>query len=945
MMNARFPGKLAALVSLPLLAGSACGQSDTLTMLQIFEAPWSVLEHRTVDVWRIGYDEWWVPPPGQAEFAGGSIGYDVYDRFDLGSPDAATRYGTADYAAAFTGLAARAGGFVYADTILNHNAFADLYTPGFPESGGYPGFVLEWPGYPFGDFHDYWASGTLEERVAGLIDIAQESNIQLIRHPVDPDDPDNIPPGVSDWNGRRANLPDPANAAFYPDRDLPGETFTNPVTGNTYTRYPFNTATPLAGDAVLENGTGLLLRYGQWLTEVAGFDGYRLDAAKHMPTWFFDSFWDDAVHATGRIALNGEAMTPLSFGEVLDGSHAVLLPHLRKNDHSNRDVLDFPLFFVLRDNLSFVNAINSWHDIKGRSIDVGDDSYVNGSAGVKFVQSHDNGGAQLDNVAYAYTLLLPGRSIVYIHAEQYGPAGDFPQPGRGDALGGAFGETLTTLIDIAGSHGRGYFYERWIDQYTYIYERDNALLVGLSSNNNDGFDTVTVDTNFAPGDKLLELTGHAADAGFDPSDDLPEVLTVDGNGRVTLTVPRNSTGGNQHNSGYVVYGPATPQGTLTIEGASGTIPAEDPGSNPSLYDVVRARTSEIDVVSADAFTVALQTTAVILPGGHGVDVEAGGDSAILRINGGVDVTGQGFLETDPGNAVAYAFQDFVTKSSPLATGGDGEYRQIVDATLLPEGLHFITARCFRQRASGPALYTDFKRAVYIDRVGPAVELALGPLTYEDETLLTLPFFDFEATSLDGTANSLHLFVNEPDGTDLLDLVDQSNAFGQVDRRLFERTQYGLPHGPLRLDLIAFEMSGNHSQTTVHWIVNLLNPGDMDGSGVLTVDDVCPFYEQLGNSLGDPGYNAKADINLDDTVDATDAGFFRLLCERAGIDLPTADIDNDGVVGQSDLGLVLAAYGSGTGDPGYNPIADLDTDGDVDQADLGILLAQYGQGCD
>jgi alpha-amylase len=925
-------------------AASVCGQADSLVMLQIFETPWSVLEHRAVDIWAIGYEELWVPPPGQAEFAGGSVGYDVYDRFDLGSADAPTRYGTAAYVHAMNDLFEQAGLFVYADTIINHNAFADKFTPGFAESGGYPGFVLEWDGYLYGDFHDYWAGDVLEERVAGLIDIAQESNIQLIRNPVDPDDPNNIPPGVTPWNGRLANLPDPANAALYPDTDLPGETFTNPATGNTFTRHPFNLSEPLAGDPRLENGTGLLLRYGQWMTEVAGFDGYRIDAAKHVPAWFFDSFWDDAVHRTGRIALNGERVTPFSFGEVLDGSHSVLMNYVRKNGYSNRDVLDFGLFFPLRDNLTLANGANSWNDIIGRSVDVADDGFMNGSVGVKFVHSHDNRGASLDNVAFAYTLLMPGRSIVYMHGEQYGPAGDFPQPGRGDALGGAFGETLTTLVGIARSHGRGYYYPRWQDQFTFVFERQNALLVGLSSNNNSGFDTVTVDTDFTPGTKLIDLTGHATDSTFDPGDDLPDVLTVGGDRKVTITVPRNSTGGITHRSGYVAYGPATPQGELTIVGASDVIPPEETPADPSIYDVVRTRLSAIDVVDADQFTIRLQTNPVTLPAGHGVDDAAGGDGAIFRINNGIDVTGGGFIDTDPANRIAYAFQDFVTKASPLYGGGDGEFLQIVNTDDLPEGLNFITVRAFRHRDAGPALFTDFNRAIYVDRMGPETDLAIPPITYEGVSLLTLPFFDFAVSNDDGTADAVHVLFNVDPGDDVLDLIDASNELNRVDRTEFERRLFGLPHGPLEVDVIALEISGSYGRSTYDWVVNLQRPGDMDESGFLSDDDICPFYAQLGLTDGDPGFNSKADIDIDGDVDDIDAGLFRLLAQDAGLSLLAADITNDGRVDLSDLGLLLASFELQAGDPGFDARADLNDDGTVDLSDLGSLLAEFGQGC-
>ncbi len=50
-----------------------------------------------------------------------------------------------------------------------------------------------------------------------------------------------------------------------------------------------------------------------------------------------------------------------------------------------------------------------------------------------------------------------------------------------------------------------------------------------------------------------------------------------------------------------------------------------------------------------------------------------------------------------------------------------------------------------------------------------------------------------------------------------------------------------------------------------------------------------------------------------------------------------DLDDDGDVDQSDLGLLLASYDIDAG-------GDCDGDGDTDQSDLGILLAHYGEQC-
>src|SRR2546429_4775355 len=62
-------------------------------IIQMFESSWRNIENRAPDIFAAGYGAMWVPPPGRADAGNQSVGYDPYDRFDLGSPGNPTLYG------------------------------------------------------------------------------------------------------------------------------------------------------------------------------------------------------------------------------------------------------------------------------------------------------------------------------------------------------------------------------------------------------------------------------------------------------------------------------------------------------------------------------------------------------------------------------------------------------------------------------------------------------------------------------------------------------------------------------------------------------------------------------------------------------------------------------------------------------------------------------------
>src|SRR6476660_3563669 len=83
-----------AMVVLPCVAARGEDVSQP-AILQMFEAKWSTIEDRMADIFQVGYGQMWLPPPERADGGSLSVGYDLFDRFDLGQPRNETLYGTA----------------------------------------------------------------------------------------------------------------------------------------------------------------------------------------------------------------------------------------------------------------------------------------------------------------------------------------------------------------------------------------------------------------------------------------------------------------------------------------------------------------------------------------------------------------------------------------------------------------------------------------------------------------------------------------------------------------------------------------------------------------------------------------------------------------------------------------------------------------------------------
>lgn len=864
-------------------------------ILQWFDGSYATQERRAADVFAAGYGSVWLPPPGRADSGNQSVGYDVYDRFDLGSAGNPTLYGTETGLRNVAKTFDKIGADLHLDLIINHNGFSDAGTPDFIQAGGYPGFVLQNPdggqdpwGIPNtdGDFNSSYDYGDHQGRLAGLIDIDHGTNHQLIRNPVAVDSR-NIPQGQTPRFGRLANQIDPNNARFYPDLQGPSISVFDPRTGESDIKiYSFNKENPLTGDATPENATGYLMRYTQWLVQSIGADGFRIDAAKHVEG-FSLNYYDRAVYrANDRKLLDGSTAHVFSYGEVFDSNRDYLLRGPNQNSNvddfvrkdinpgdpgrigGNRDVLDFALVDALNNNLTGNGFQNNWHNVVNAGLDVYDDGLRNGSAGVMFVGNHDKGnGAYLNNVAHAYVLMQPGNAVVYYNAKEHGNGRDFPKDGRGDALGGQYGDTITELVNIRNTHGRGDYRERWISQDYHAFERSGSSLVMLSNRNDGGSsDWTNLRVDLPWGTPMIELTGNAKANG------LPELLTVtDDFFGGPKYVRAKFLNNDNADKGYLIYGLATPQGQLSLSNVAQTLGSEVSANSNNAT----ARVSTVQVIKADSFNVTLNTTAVNLLGVVR-DRDADGDNAIIKVDGGLDVNGNGHVDNVTPNTVQYGFEEFTTTKSTgySNANGNGTYGQAIDATKLSEGYHFIEVRAFRHRTDGgPAVYTPFKQTIYVDRLKPisqaltSTSTAWDPAHPEDRDLLV--------RSTDLTADSVHTFLNLGAGltdAEVLAMVGSGNKAQAIDRDLFKYAFFNITNGNNAVTVVTYEMTGT-------WNVQRFagfNPADTGighGLGDLTFDgyiegnDLDEMLAQLQNH--NRTFNAAGDLNADGLLTIAD----------------------------------------------------------------------------
>jgi galactose oxidase len=372
-----------------------------------------------------------------------------------------------------------------------------------------------------------------------------------------------------------------------------------------------------------------LIAAADWLTRALDVQGYRIDDVKGLSTEFLLPF------LTSK-SMNGK----FAVGEFFDGNRVLVNGWIfNPNGMKGRpNSFDFPTKFVL-------NAMcNSPGGFNMADLDHVGLTGISPLNAVTFVENHDtdlNSGEKIvinKMLGYAYILTSEGYPCVYYR--------DY------SADKNCFGlkPLIDNLIWIHEMLAFGPTEQRWKDFNVFAYERLGApnLLVGLNNDPNNAR-TITVATGFGPNVSLHDYTGHS-----------PDVAT-DGNGSVTITIPKNQNGASyvcysRQGFGGKAFEVTTHSVTQDFEGAEDLdIPPARNGKSVNVARIWSRANSPLNVLFKPDVTGWAPNTSITLD--------------VLSPDGSVLATSVFKLSTPPGTALEAASKQAGFYTLRLTTAG------------------------------------------------------------------------------------------------------------------------------------------------------------------------------------------------------------------------------------------------------------------------------------
>lgn len=302
---------------------------------------WNHFKEQAPYLAKLGINAAWLPPAFKATTGGYSVGYDVYDLYDLGEFDQKgtipTKYGTKDQYIEAVKTAQSNGIQVYVDIVLNHLGGGDekeliRVVKMDPEDRNQPisePYDIEaytkftYPGRN-GTYSNFEWNHTCFSGV-DYDDITSETAIFNI-----------LNEHGSDWEEMITDEKGNYDYLMYNDVE-----FRNP--------------------AVREE----LKRWGEWYYKTVGFDGFRLDAVKHIAPQFYNEWLAHMRAVTGKeLFAVGEYWAPgelpllLKYIEATDGQLSLFDAALHHNLHqASRAGNAYHMPDILNDSLVAVNPL------------------------------------------------------------------------------------------------------------------------------------------------------------------------------------------------------------------------------------------------------------------------------------------------------------------------------------------------------------------------------------------------------------------------------------------------------------------------------------------------------------------------------------------------------------------------------------------------------------
>ena len=500
-----------------------------------------------------GYSSLWLPPPTKGS-GGLSVGYDLWDPFDIGSKNqrntVRTRYGTEAELQELVKTAHRFGIRVYFDNIMNHRAFdipgynedtpIDIYPGMVPEDFHLritqEGFYRKWDNTR--DWNSAWQVQNLG--LADLIDISQE-------------------PGATNFNFGPNEGDTFPKIKFIRDLERP-EQYAHDKDGN-YVGFggllsiaedllvaegnpsPSNIQIKERAQQYLQNNSSVyeewvedyLNRAARWLIDHTKADGLRLDAVKHIRADFFGATYgadkdtndygylgqiqrqfnltrgfSDANHRDTVFDAEAPRDDALVFGEHL-GEPPGYGPYF----DAGMRLVDNPL------RAEFNNRLGSPY--------LGLNGFDGPGAGgfdpaltVMHAQSHDNDYAARRELQHAMYFTRAGIGLLYTdgnyQAETLGESGGaFPRHSNTSFLGQWDDPRVPNLLYIHEQFARGEQGGVWASSDVVAYTREDYR-TGASSRADATSMILLLNDNYSSGVSLSDQGGISADVGFLPGD-------------------------------------------------------------------------------------------------------------------------------------------------------------------------------------------------------------------------------------------------------------------------------------------------------------------------------------------------------------------------------------------------------------------------------------------